>query len=98
MRTKKFFCLLLSGVLAFILLFGCSSTATVGSKTKSVVGAKKPYNIAVIIKATDSDYWQTLVKGAQAAQKKKPAGKRHFTKARCHRYRLYKFRRHCASY
>lgn len=73
MRTKKFFCLLLSGVLAFILLFGCSSTATVGSKTKSVVGAKKPYNIAVIIKATDSDYWQTLVKGAQAAQKKNPA-------------------------
>ena len=34
--------------------------------------AKKPYNIAVIIKATDSDFWQTLLKGANAAMAKEP--------------------------
>lgn len=30
--------------------------------------AQEPYKIAVIIKATDSDYWQTLLMGAKAAE------------------------------
>jgi ribose transport system substrate-binding protein len=34
-----------------------------------MVSAKAPYNIAVIIKATDSDYWQAVLHGADAAVK-----------------------------
>ncbi len=34
-----------------------------------MVSAKAPYDIAVIIKATDSDYWQAVLHGADAAVK-----------------------------
>ncbi|MDD3369330.1 MAG: substrate-binding domain-containing protein [Lachnospiraceae bacterium] len=43
------------------------STSEVAVESTATEGAGEAYNITVIIKATDSDYWQTVLLGAQAA-------------------------------
>ena len=34
--------------------------------------SKKPYNIAVIVKALNSDFWQTMLNGAKKAAEEHP--------------------------
>lgn len=74
---KKVFSLLLVLALLLTALAGCgqsgndSQGTTPGDEgTPNEEGAsKEPYQISVIVKATDSDYWQTLLAGAKAAEK-----------------------------
>lgn len=67
---KRFLTLLLVSAIAVVSLTGCG-TDTPAKKTTKEASTKieQPYKISVIIKATDSDYWQTLLLGAKAAEK-----------------------------
>ncbi|MCL2864734.1 MAG: substrate-binding domain-containing protein [Lachnospiraceae bacterium] len=80
---KKVFALLCSLTLVAGLLIGCTGDDTSDTTTDVVVedtaaedtadagetqdAAEGPFDITVIIKATDSDYWQILASGALAA-------------------------------
>lgn len=73
---KKVFSLLLVCVLLLAVLAGCGQQPTqVAEESGEDAGeendaaSKEPYKISVIVKATDSDYWQTLIAGAEAAEK-----------------------------
>ena len=72
---KRVFALLLVVIMSFALLAGCgSSTENTGEAPGDTTANSdantedKPYKISVIVKATDSDYWQTLLAGAKAAE------------------------------
>ncbi|WP_213950636.1 ABC transporter substrate-binding protein [Tepidanaerobacter syntrophicus] len=75
--SKKFFAWLLVLSLLVVVLAGCGSSnnaskdaASENAAPTSNEGEKTgPYKISVIVKATDSDYWQTLIAGAKAAEK-----------------------------
>lgn len=70
-------------ILAFLLVFllGVALLAGCGTNTDDTqtdqgnvddigdADINEPYSIAVIVKATDSDYWQTLLAGAKAAER-----------------------------
>lgn len=71
---RKIFTLLLVFIMLVTLLAGCGSS-TVDSEVEEVNTSESdintedtPYKITVIVKATDSDYWQTLLAGAKAAE------------------------------
>lgn len=79
---KKFMATLFA-VTVLVSFVGCSSntakstdssdtattapTNTETAQETETTAAEEPYEISVIIKATDSDYWQTLLLGAEAA-------------------------------
>jgi ribose transport system substrate-binding protein len=71
---KRLLSLLMVSTMAIVSLAGCASdggavkTEDQGSKDTSAKSGQT-YKISVIIKATDSDYWQTLLLGAKAAEK-----------------------------
>ncbi|SMP71660.1 ABC transporter substrate-binding protein [Anoxynatronum buryatiense] len=79
---RRLFAVLLVFTLVGILLAGCGSPAPADSgqpeapaETPAPAGnddgaaaSDEPYRIGVIVKATDSDYWQTLLAGAKAAE------------------------------
>ncbi|AOT69593.1 ABC transporter substrate-binding protein [Geosporobacter ferrireducens] len=68
---KRMFALLLVVIMAVALFAGCgSSTENKGADQGSTPAntEEKTYKISVIVKATDSDYWQTLLAGAKAAE------------------------------
>ncbi len=48
----------------------CSALILIHMMIGPTVAAKAPYNIAVIVKATESEYWQVVLKGAKAAADK----------------------------
>ncbi|TVX96337.1 substrate-binding domain-containing protein [Cohnella terricola] len=60
-----------------MIVVGCSTNSNTAStseapsnspsKTSSEGNSSKTYNIDVIVKATDSDFWQTVLKGAEGA-------------------------------
>jgi ribose transport system substrate-binding protein len=64
---KKFIALFLVLMLGVTLFVGCSTTADESEAGDN--GSEEPYQISVIVKATDSDYWQTLLAGAKQAEK-----------------------------
>lgn len=74
MRKRNVLALLMASMMA-LSFTGCAKEAeTVGSTTseakvttEATALTTEAYNISVIIKATDSDYWQTVLLGAQAA-------------------------------
>ena len=67
---KRVFALLLVLIMSVALPAGCSSgTKDTGDQGNTPANAEdKPYKITVIVKATYSDYWQTLLAGAKAAE------------------------------
>ncbi|MBB6214292.1 ribose transport system substrate-binding protein [Anaerosolibacter carboniphilus] len=72
---KRIFALLLVLIMAVALFAGCSSSTNNTGVNQGDTPANsdanaedKPYKISVIVKATDSDYWQTLLAGAKAAE------------------------------
>lgn len=75
---RKMFAVLLVFALAGTLLAGCSPAAPAAPEQPEAPAAvgnevgppapEEPYRISVIVKATDSDYWQTLLAGARAAE------------------------------
>ena len=80
MLKSKWMMAVLSMTLIALLMVGCSdkkdNAGGAGSPTASNAGgsgsapagdAGKTYNIDVIIKATDSDFWQVVLKGAERA-------------------------------
>jgi len=75
LMKKKVFSLLLVLVLLLMVLAGCGQPTEVKEESGEDAGeandeaGKEPYQISVIVKATDSDYWQTLIAGAKAAEK-----------------------------
>nr|WP_308741957.1 ABC transporter substrate-binding protein [uncultured Anaerocolumna sp.] len=79
MRKRKVLAVLMTSVLV-LSATGCAKRteevkteqettqgAEVTATPESTTGETGTYNISVIIKATDSDYWQTLLLGAKAA-------------------------------
>lgn len=74
MKKRIFALFMVSMMVASLSACGSpSSTSAVASTasqtTTSSAAAKDNYNVTVIIKATESSYWQTLLLGAQAAAK-----------------------------
>lgn len=80
MNAKKLMSMLLAMALLVLALTGCGAPATPATPDTPAPAAPgsapaeetKPYEIAVIIKATDSDFWQTLLLGANQAMKDNP--------------------------
>lgn len=67
---KGLLVLLMVSAMTIVSLTGCGSDAgTTSTNKKAATKIEQPYKISVIIKATDSDYWQTLLLGAKAAEK-----------------------------
>lgn len=60
-------------ILAIILILALSFSITAcgGKETEDVTGAKteadKPLEVAVVVKGTDSEFWQTVISGAEKA-------------------------------
>ena len=50
--------------ICFAFIFALASLAVSLPAGAAAATHKKPYNIAVIIKATDSDFWQYVIIGA----------------------------------
>lgn len=66
---KRIFALLLVVIMSVALVAGCAPQTQEAEPVETPVDAAvEPYQISVIVKATDSDYWQTLLAGAKAAE------------------------------
>ncbi len=63
---KKRILSLILASLTLVSLTACSNETATEAETTTTEGSEA-YNITVIIKATDSSYWQTVLMGAQAA-------------------------------
>lgn len=67
MKTRKFFVVLIAlGMLAMTFLTGCAPAAA------PQVDEDGPFEVAVIVKATDSGFWQSMIIGAENAGKENP--------------------------
>ena len=65
---RKLLAMVLVAAMTATMLMGCaSSSKSAGSEGGTTEASGDAKKITVIIKATDSDYWQTLLLGAQAA-------------------------------
>jgi ribose transport system substrate-binding protein len=66
MKTKKWFVGFLSlAMLVSVFLIGCAPAAEPQDEDG-------PFDVAVIVKATDSDFWQSMIIGAENAGKENP--------------------------
>lgn len=71
MKKKKIVALLVSALLVVSLLCACGSTASSASTASGAAGSSEagasgePLNIAIVVKGTSSDYWQTVIMGAK---------------------------------
>ena len=66
MKTRKWFVgLLVVGMLVSVFLTGCAPAAEPENEDG-------PFDVAVIVKATDSDFWQSMIIGAENAGKENP--------------------------
>lgn len=63
MSKRNLYSLLLALMVSILVLAGCGV-----SSDKPGGSSDKPKEIAVIVKATDSDFWQTVLKGAKKAE------------------------------
>ena len=66
MKTRKWFI----GLLVFVILTMVFSTGCAPAPTQQ--DEDGPFNVAVIVKATDSDFWQSMIIGAVNAGKENP--------------------------
>lgn len=69
MKTKKWLVgLLVLGMLASLILAGCAPAEAPAPQQDE----EGPFDVAVIVKATDSDFWQSMIIGAENAGKENP--------------------------